>query len=174
MRVMSIHERAEYLSDAIFSASDGIVTTFAVVAGSAGATLNPNIVIVLGFANLFADGFSMAVGRYFGVKSEIEYETVKGKDARSYEGSPINHAVISFLSFDLAGIVPLLPFIFNFDSPFVSSSILVGIAFFVVGLSKSIFRKKLALRSGIEMLVIGGFAAMLAFGVGFLINKIVS
>ena len=79
MRRITIHEKAEYLSDAVFAASDGIVTTFAVVAGSAGASLDPKIVLILGFANLFADGFSMAAGNYLGVKSEIQYEEVKGE-----------------------------------------------------------------------------------------------
>jgi len=62
-----------YLKDAVYGASDGIVTTFAVVAGVSGAALNPNIVLILGFANLVADGFSMAAGNYVGTRSEQEY-----------------------------------------------------------------------------------------------------
>lgn len=65
--------RSQHLADAILGATDGIVTTFAVVAGAAGALLSPGIVIVMGFANLMADGFSMAVGNYLGARSQQEY-----------------------------------------------------------------------------------------------------
>lgn len=62
-----------YLREVVFAASDGLVTTFAVVAGSAGAHLDPYIIIILGFANLVGDGFSMGLGEYLGSKSEREY-----------------------------------------------------------------------------------------------------
>ena len=51
-----------YLEEFVYGATDGAVTTFAVVAGVVGASLSPSVVLILGFANLFADGFSMAVG----------------------------------------------------------------------------------------------------------------
>jgi VIT1/CCC1 family predicted Fe2+/Mn2+ transporter len=59
-----------YLGDAVLGAIDGCVTTFAVVAGAAGASLPSSIAIILGFANLIADGFSMAVSNYQRAKSE--------------------------------------------------------------------------------------------------------
>jgi VIT1/CCC1 family predicted Fe2+/Mn2+ transporter len=59
-----------YLGDFVYGAIDGTVTTFAVVAGVAGARLDPTIALVLGLANLLADGFSMAVGNYLSTKSE--------------------------------------------------------------------------------------------------------
>ncbi|HEX9678206.1 VIT1/CCC1 transporter family protein [Nitrososphaera sp.] len=61
------------LEDFVYGATDGAVTTFAVVAGVVGASLSPAIVLILGFANLFADGFSMAVGNYLATKSQKEY-----------------------------------------------------------------------------------------------------
>ena len=59
-----------YLRDLVYGAIDGIVTTFAVVAGSAGAGFRPAIAIVLGFANLLADGFSMAVSNFSASRAE--------------------------------------------------------------------------------------------------------
>ena len=53
-----------YLRDWVYGGIDGAVTTFAVAAGVAGASLSPQIVLILGFANLVADGFSMAVTNY--------------------------------------------------------------------------------------------------------------
>jgi len=65
--------KSSYLSDFVYGGIDGSVTTFAVVAGVVGASLSPSIVLILGFANLFADGFSMAVGNYLSTKSKREY-----------------------------------------------------------------------------------------------------
>ena len=63
----------DYLGDAVLGALDGCVTTFAVVAGATGGALAPFVVIILGFANLIADGFSMAVGNYHATKSQNEH-----------------------------------------------------------------------------------------------------
>ena len=59
-----------YLRDFVYGAIDGIVTTFAVVAGVAGAGLEDRVVIILGAANLLADGFSMAVSNLLGSRAE--------------------------------------------------------------------------------------------------------
>ena len=59
-----------YLRDVIYGAIDGIVTTFAVVAGAAGAGLADRVVIILGAANLIADGFSMSVSNLLGSRAE--------------------------------------------------------------------------------------------------------
>jgi VIT1/CCC1 family predicted Fe2+/Mn2+ transporter len=61
---------ASYLHDFIYGAVDGAVTTFAVVAGAAGADLDETVVIILGGANLIADGFSMAVSNFLGSRAE--------------------------------------------------------------------------------------------------------
>ena len=62
--------RHNYLRDWIYGGIDGSITTFAVVSGVAGAQLSPWIILVLGFANLFADGFSMAASNFLGTKAE--------------------------------------------------------------------------------------------------------
>jgi vacuolar iron transporter family protein len=64
--------RGSYLRDWVYGGIDGAVTTFAVAAGVAGASLPPRIVLILGVANLVADGFSMAVANYSGTKTERE------------------------------------------------------------------------------------------------------
>lgn len=61
-----------YLRDFVYGAIDGIVTTFAVVAGVAGAGLEDRIVIILGAANLLADGFSMAMSNLLGSRAEAQ------------------------------------------------------------------------------------------------------
>jgi len=63
----------QYLGEFVYGAIDGVVTTFAVVAGATGAALSPVVVIILGFANLIADGFSMAVGNFIGERTHRDY-----------------------------------------------------------------------------------------------------
>lgn len=67
---MSEPYRQSYLRDFTYGAIDGAVTTFAVVSGVAGAGLSAGVVIVLGVANLVADGLSMGVSNYLGIRAE--------------------------------------------------------------------------------------------------------
>ena len=68
-----------HFDDFIYGSIDGAVTTFAVVAGVVGASLSPNIILILGFANMFADGFSMAVANYQASKAQKEFIQMKRK-----------------------------------------------------------------------------------------------
>lgn len=74
----AIHDRIHsknknsYVSDWILGGIDGAVTTFAIVAGVVGAALESQIIIILGLANLLADGFSMAASNYSAVKSDAD------------------------------------------------------------------------------------------------------
>lgn len=69
---ISAPPRRSYLRDTVYGAIDGAVTTFAIVAGVAGAGLSPSIIIALGLANVLADGFSMAASNYSGTKAELD------------------------------------------------------------------------------------------------------
>ena len=59
-----------YLRDFVYGAIDGSVTTFAIVSGVVGAELSVRVILILGFVNLLADGFSMAVSNYLGTKAD--------------------------------------------------------------------------------------------------------
>lgn len=65
--------KGQYFGEFVYGAIDGTVTTFAVVAGAAGAALSPSIVIILGFANLIADGFSMASGNFLSERTQRDF-----------------------------------------------------------------------------------------------------
>ncbi|WP_075997265.1 VIT1/CCC1 transporter family protein [Salaquimonas pukyongi] len=64
--------KPSYVRDFVYGGIDGAVTTFAVVAGVVGAELSATIIMILGFANLLADGFSMAAANYSGTKTVID------------------------------------------------------------------------------------------------------
>lgn len=165
-----------YLSPLVYGANDGIITTFAVVSGAAGATLAPEVIIILGIANLFADGFSMGVSSYLSMKSEQEYEREKDIDVGDLKHNPTKHGAATFVSFVVAGSLPLIPFIFldpTRGSQFLVSAVATGIAFFVVGSSRSYLLDKSAWKAGLEMLLVGGSAAVIAFTLGWIVHGFV-
>lgn len=67
------NNQGQYIKSLIYGGLDGVITTFAVVAGVAGAALEARVVLILGFANLVADGLSMAIGDFLSTKAENEY-----------------------------------------------------------------------------------------------------
>ena len=222
----------QYIGDMVYGGLDGIITTFAVVSGVAGAQLGANIVLILGLANLFADGFSMATGAYLSSKSEQEYydrewqremwevenfpegerlELVKIYRDQGYseedaaqivdiqartperwvkammveelgllpdERKPLLSGLATFVSFVVAGVVPLIVYLVGLVAPipsgtaFPASLGLSALALFGLGAAKVLVTKLSFLRSGIEMLLVGGLAAGVAYGVGALLKGI--
>lgn len=75
---------SENVSDAVLGGIDGCVTTFAVVAGAVGASFSPDVALILGFANLFADGFSMAVSNYESVQAQAEFAEAMRQHEREH------------------------------------------------------------------------------------------
>ncbi|WP_367281457.1 VIT1/CCC1 transporter family protein [Porifericola rhodea] len=187
----------EYLGEFVYGGIDGSVTTFAVVAGAAGAELSASIVLILGFANLIADGFSMSVGAYLSTQSErdnyekhkrVEYWEVENMPkreeeevreiyaAKGFEGelleqvvakitenkdrwvdvmmkeelemvpetkSPWMMGLLTFISFFVVGLIPLLIYVFNYlngivvANTFLIASVLTSMAFVGIGWLKS-------------------------------------
>lgn len=155
-----------YIRDLVYGANDGIITTFAVVCGVAGADLSPRVVLILGFANLLADGFSMGASNYLSIRSETAARTAAGEEAK--EKHPFRHGAATFLAFILAGIVPLAAYIFPLGDrePFPVAIVLTALTLFGVGASRAIVTMHSWWRSGTEMLLVGGAAAAVAYFVG--------
>jgi VIT1/CCC1 family predicted Fe2+/Mn2+ transporter len=218
-----------YLRDFVYGAMDGTVTTFAVVSGVAGAGLSTGVAIVLGLANLLADGFSMAVGNYLSTKTaraeldkarrieekHIQHEpegereeireifVAKGfepplldeivdvitSDTRRWVDtmiteehglpletpSPVRAAWTTFISFAVAGMVPLLPFLLFSHADetriFVGSSVATGVTFLLIGGVQGWLVGKSKTAAALEALAIGGCAAALAYGVGLALRQ---
>lgn len=88
-RRLESKKKVSYLGDAVLGAVDGLVTTFAVVSGVSGGGLSSGVAILLGAANLLADGFSMAVGNYQRAKSDREYvELARREEEKHIEVIP--------------------------------------------------------------------------------------
>ena len=167
-----------YLKEFVYGGIDGSVTTFAVVAGATGAKMDTGVIIVLGFANLIADGFSMSVGNYLSEKSDLaaadKLITIQKRL------TPLRTAGATFISFFIMGLIPLLVYVFNYlngtktDHLFTYSCVLTGISFLFIGLLRSHVAHTNWLRSVFETLLLGGIAAVLAYYVGSILERMIS
>lgn len=160
----------EYIKDIIYGANDGIITTFAVVAGSVGAGLSAEVILILGFASLVADGFSMGASNYLGSKSEKDVTEGGGG---VYDKKVLVPAVLTFVSFIIAGALPLLPFVFGSVDGFSTAIFATAIALFTVGaLLGAVVMNRHWLLWGLEMLLVGGVASGIAYYIGYLVGQI--
>lgn len=159
-----------YIGDLVYGANDGIITTFAVVAAAAGAGVSSTVILILGIANLVADGFSMGASKYLSLKSEQSVEK-----AGSGKRSPFNDGAATFGAFVVAGALPLIPFLIPAaaEHAFAISAVATAIAFFAVGASRSLVIKKNPFLAGIEMLLVGGAAAAIAYGLGSYVETLI-
>jgi vacuolar iron transporter family protein len=158
-----------YLRDLVYGALDGIVTTFAVVAGVTGGALSVTVVLVVGVANLLADGLSMGVGNYLSIRS---HESARARqNLPEEEASPFRHGLATFVAFVLAGAIPLLPYaaVVAPDLRFGIAIVITSIALFVIGALRSLVTVDRWLTSGVEMLALGALVAGAAYGSGALI-----
>ena len=172
------HIERRYLPEFIYGGIDGAITTLAIIAGAIGAVLNPAIILILGFANLAADGFSMGVSKYLSSQSEKELHR-KHKDARRYKiqaRQSVKNGIATFLSFIIIGFIPLMPFVVALFVPeirpykFTLSIIFTGVALSIVGGIKGKIVQKSPFYSALQTLLIGGIAATIAFLVGYMLR----
>ena len=221
---------SQYIGDLVYGGLDGIITTFAVVSGVAGANLGTNVILILGLANLLADGFSMATGAYLSAKSEQEYynkelerETwevehfpegekaelhaiylgkgyseeeasqmveILSRDKKRWvdammidelglmedERNPLLNGLATLIAFIVAGSVPLSVYLAGLvvyippEVAFPVSVALSGLALFGLGAAKVLVTHQNPFRNGLEMLLVGGLAAGVAYAVGALLK----
>lgn len=172
-----------YLGEFVYGAIDGTVTTFAVVAGAAGAGLSSTVIVILGFANLVADGFSMGASAYLSAKSERDLKIKKHKESSSRtddfgsDETPLQDGLITFGSFVVVGFIPFVLYVaesvFDFglkaEQLFFWSSILTGLTFIGIGVLKAYVTKTKVWRAASETFALGAVAAVLAYVLGDLL-----
>jgi VIT1/CCC1 family predicted Fe2+/Mn2+ transporter len=162
-----------YVREIVYGANDGIITTFAVVAGVAGGGLSAEVVLICGVANLLADGLSMAVGNYLSIRSHESVLETEGLPEE--EAFPARHATATFLAFVCAGAVPLVPYLAPWtDGGRFSSAIALSFAaMFGVGAARSLIANVVWWRAGGEMLGLGAIVTAVAYGSGALVAHLI-
>jgi VIT1/CCC1 family predicted Fe2+/Mn2+ transporter len=161
-----------YVRDLVYGANDGVITTFAVVAGVAGGSLSQLAVLVVGAANLAADGVAMGVGNLLAIRA---HESALAADNRPEEETyPWKHGVATLTAFVVAGVVPLIPYLLPLAERhrLPLSAVLTMAALFAVGVARAAVTRDRWWRTGSEMLLLGGVVAAAAYGAGALINAV--
>ena len=151
-----------YLPDLVYGANDGIITTFAVVSGVVGASLSERIILILGFANLLADGFSMGASNFLARRSYAD------PDERADRTEAARHGAATLGGFLVAGIVPLVAYVVPLedDLRFPLAIVLTLSTLFAVGAARAFVTRLGWIRSGLEMLCVGALAAAVAYSIG--------
>ena len=173
----------DYLGEFVYGGIDGCVTTFAVVAGAAGAHLDVKITLVLGLANLFADGFAMAVGSYLSTQSQIDQDRKlkQGREEETNEApdkSALQAGLATFSSFVILGFIPICIYLFIFlfkmpvRDPFTIACVLTAMGFAVIGYLKARVNDTNRLRGMAETLSLGAVAAAVAYFTGVFLDGI--
>lgn len=219
-----------YLADFILGANDGLITTFAVVSGSVGARLPAAVVVILGLANLLADGLSMGLGNYLGQKSERDYArrqreyeehevrhfpAMERREVREilrrwglegatleaataavtadprrwvdfmmreelgiiedHPASPGRRGLATFIAFVVVGFLPLLPYLIGSAGgrALAWSAGVTAVSLFTVGAWRSRVTVQSWWWGGVQMLLVGGTAAAVAYAVGYAVARVV-
>lgn len=168
----------KYLAEFVYGGVDGAITTFAVVSGAVGAAFPPAVIIILGLANLFADGFSMGVSSYLSTRSaedlrKVHVHALKGEGVKT----PTRSGVATAVSFFVVGFVPLFAFVFApissviAENQFALSVLLTALVFAGIGAAKADITGGSRFISAMMTLLIGGAAAAIAFAVGFFLRS---
>ena len=156
----------------MYGANDGLVTTFAAVAGVEGGALAPATVLIVGVANLAADGLSMGIGNYLAIRARENAR--EADDLPEEESEPARHGLATFLAFIVAGSIPLLPYAAAVQSPLRgwSSAALTLATLFGLGAARGIVTNRAWWRTGLEILLLGGLAGGAAYGAGATIARV--
>lgn len=172
----------ENLREFVYGGMDGAVTTFAVVTGAAGANLDTSVILILGYANVLADGFSMAVGSFLSEKSDQDLSNSKGETTADDHDSPLAASIATFISFILVGFIPLslytIDYLFSLDittdALLISSVTLTLLAFIGIGYLRGVITKISRTRAIIESFGLGAAAAIISYGVGNFLERVIS
>lgn len=155
-----------YLRSCLFGLQDGIVSTTGVVAGISAGVSDKSIIVLAALVAVTVEASSMAAGQYTSEKAAHQMDKTKSRTDNLITG-----AIIMFFSYFLAGMVPVLPTII-FNQP-EAKYISIGSAFvalFVIGYIKGKIVEHNALRSAIELFVIGGIATIIGLVVGMILK----
>ena len=151
-----------YLPDVVYGANDGIVTTLVVISSVAGAAMSPTVILVLGLANLIADGFSMGTSNVLARRSTATAAT----RPRLVDAS--RNGIATFVAFVIAGFLPLSAYILPIaiEERFPVACAVAAAALFGIGACRSLFSDRPWVVAGLEMLALGTIASLVAYSIG--------
>ncbi len=155
-------EYKSYVRNFIFGVEDSLVSTVGLLSGIASADASRHTIILTGVVLIFVEAFSMGVGSYLSENSTANYQP-KG----IHKQTPIFGGVIMLVSYLLAGLVPLLPYvILRGPVAFWWSIVFSLIGLVGLGVLSSKLLKANWLKNSLRMLILGGIAIAIGVIVG--------
>ena len=152
---------SHYIRSSVFGVEDSLVSTTGLIAGVVVGSASQHFVILAGIVAIAVEAVSMAAGEFISEETEHDMELGGQKE------NPMIAGLIMFVSYFLAGFVPLLPIIFlPLPQALYVSIVAAAVGLFVLGLIKGDLTKKHLIRSGFKVLTIGGIATAIGIVVG--------
>ena len=147
--------KAVYIRNFVFGVEDGLVSTVGVLSGIAVAGVAVGTIFLTGVVLIFVEAFSMAAGSFLSETSAEEYSTGKNADTKH----PIIAGFVMFISYFIAGLVPLLPYAVAdaATAPILSISASIAALFFL-GITSGTLSRTGIWRNAFRMAIIGGIA----------------
>jgi VIT1/CCC1 family predicted Fe2+/Mn2+ transporter len=161
--VIKILKDEEYLRSMLFGIEDSLISTTGLIAGISIGSDNNKFVILAVIVSISIEAVSMGVGEY------LSDDTVKDIDKlKRNKDNPLLSGLLMFISYVLAGMIPLLPALFiPFQTSLLLSIIFAFIAFFLLGYIKGKLVHVSPIKGGIKILTVGGIATILGLLLGF-------
>lgn len=163
---MKINFHEDYFRSIMFGLQDGLVSTTGVVVGISTGVADKSIIILASFVAVTVEASSMAAGQYSSEKAVHQLDK-EGKHTDSLRVG----AILMFISYLVAGMVPILPMIiFELPNSRIFSVTFAFCGLFLLGFVKGRLVKHQPLRSALELLMIGGSATTIGLIVGFILQ----
>lgn len=155
----------EYLRSFLFGFEDALVSTTGMVVGISIGTSNLKFILLAAFVTIAVEAVSMGAGEFLSDEAVHELDKKQSKD------NTLVAATVMFTSYILGGIIPVLPIILLPAMQGIIGSIIAAfIGLFVLGFIKGKIVNVNRIRSAVEMLTIGGLAAVIGIVVGFILK----
>ena len=151
------------LRASILGGVDGVITSFAIVAGSSAASFDRHTVLVVGTSSVLADGLSMGVSEYLSSTSERAASGARGR------ARPLVLGVACFASFVACGFVPIVVFLLGGQS-LLACAMFALVELMLLGSGRTLFTSEPLLAGLVQTTTLGSLAGATAYGVGRLVH----
>lgn len=161
------HIEGDYLRNIMFGFEDALVSTTGVVVGVSAGTSNPSVILLAGLVTVTVEALSMGAGSYLSERAVHQIERSKKK----HPDSPLFGGILMFFAYLIAGMIPVIPIIlFEFPRSAIFSVIAALTGLFLLGYAKGKIVRVSAVRSGVEIFVVGGLATIVGLIVGMFLK----
>lgn len=156
----------DYVRSSVFGFEDSLVSTTGVIVGISTGTQNKEFIILAAVVTIAVEAVSMAAGQFLSERTLHQLQKKKHKDNLSIGSA------IMFVSYFLGGLIPLVPIVFfSLPSSIIFVLIFAALGLFILGFVKGKVVKVSPTRSALEMLLIGGVAAVIGMAAGYFLKN---